>query len=299
MFGVNVNPYAAEVEKAFEIARAAENFGLDIIGVQDHPYRAEFMDMWTLMATLSISIKRIRFMPTVADIPLRPPAMLAKAAVTLDILTKGRVELGIGAGAVPEQIQSYGGVSRTPGERVRALEEAIKVMRLIWGSEDRKTVTFHGQFYNLKDAHPGPQPHNPIRVWVGNNAGQRMLELTGRLADGWICPLQSYLPTDKIMNAQTAINESAAANGRSPSSIRRLRLLAGIIDEDGKLEKSLHGKGEAIVGTINDWVNELLWYRNDLGVESFIFWPATEDQLDQIRLFATSVVPKVRNAVKS
>ncbi len=126
MFGVNVNPYVGEVEKAFEIARAAESFGLDIIGVQDHPYHAEFMDMWTLLATLAISIKRIRFMPTVADIPLRPPAMLAKAAATLDILTKGRVELGIGAGAIPEQIQSYGGVSRTPGERLEPWKKRSK-----------------------------------------------------------------------------------------------------------------------------------------------------------------------------
>jgi alkanesulfonate monooxygenase SsuD/methylene tetrahydromethanopterin reductase-like flavin-dependent oxidoreductase (luciferase family) len=99
------------------------------------------------------------FMTNVADIPLRHPPILAKAAATLDILTRGRVELGLGAGALWKAIAGYGGPTRSPADAVQAIEEAIQVIRAIWGFDsDEKVVTFRGKFYNLEEAHPGPRP---------------------------------------------------------------------------------------------------------------------------------------------
>jgi alkanesulfonate monooxygenase SsuD/methylene tetrahydromethanopterin reductase-like flavin-dependent oxidoreductase (luciferase family) len=113
---------------------------VDVIGIQDHPYNGSFMDTWTLISSLATSTKKVRFFTNVADLPMRPPATLAKAAATLDIITKGRIELGIGAGAFWRAIESYGGPTRRPSEAVAALREAIQVIRLVWdfGNSGRK-----------------------------------------------------------------------------------------------------------------------------------------------------------------
>src|SRR6266550_8057775 len=109
----------------------ADEAGLDLIGIQDHPYQRRFLDTWMLMATVLANTQRVRVFPDVANLPLRPPAVLAKAAASLDVLSGGRFELGLGAGAFPDVIASMGGPRRTPGESVEALEEAIDVIRLM------------------------------------------------------------------------------------------------------------------------------------------------------------------------
>ncbi|MDH2900855.1 MAG: LLM class flavin-dependent oxidoreductase [archaeon] len=217
-------------------------------------------------------------------------------------MTKGRIELGIGAGTFWKAIGSYGGPSRTASEAVAALEEAIQVIRLIWNPDKtnkRKTVSFEGKFYQLQEAHPGPAPYYPVKIWIGAQ-GPKMLNLIGRLGDGWSIPLQSYLQTERIDGAQKIIDEAARANGRNPDSIRRIRGLAGIIDQENRLEKSLHGQGETVVGSAGVWVDELIFNAKNHGVDSFVFWPASEgNELEQIRLFAEKVVPQFKEKLKS
>jgi len=106
IFGLSITPDDAEL--AFKLARTADQSGLDIVGIQDHPYNGTFFDTWTLISTLAMSTKKIRFFADVSDLPMRPPAMLAKTSATLDIITKGRVELGLGAGALWGAIHAYG-----------------------------------------------------------------------------------------------------------------------------------------------------------------------------------------------
>ena len=88
--------------------RAADEGGIDLVGIQDHPYQWRYVDTWTLIAWLAARTERIRFFPDVANLPLRPPAVLAKAAASLDVLSGGRVELGLGAGAFWEAIGADG-----------------------------------------------------------------------------------------------------------------------------------------------------------------------------------------------
>lgn len=301
LFGISLVPSSASPDKALEIAKLVDNLGsIDMIGIQDHPYTATYMDTWTLLTALATSTRRVRFFTNVADIPLRQPSVLAKAASTLDLLTKGRIELGIGAGTFWKAIHGYGGPSRSPAEAVAALEEAIQVIRLIWDvdkGDSRRRVNFDGKFYQLHDALSGPSPYHSIEIWVGAQ-GPKMLGIIGKLGDGWSIPLQSYLPSDKINAAQKIIDDAAHAKGRSAQAIRRIRGLAGIIDEEGGLDKSLHGQGEIVVGSLNDWVEELLFNINELGIDSFVFWPAGEGQeLDQIHLFAENVVPAVKKRI--
>jgi alkanesulfonate monooxygenase SsuD/methylene tetrahydromethanopterin reductase-like flavin-dependent oxidoreductase (luciferase family) len=156
--GISVVPDAAGAERAIALAREADRAGLDLVGVQDHPYQRRFLDTWTLLSALAPQTRRVRLFPDVANLPLRPPAMLAKAAASLDLLSGGRVELGLGAGAFWDGVAAMGGPRRSPGEAVEALEEAIRVIRLVWSGEGG-AVTFPGRHYRLEGLRPvGPEP---------------------------------------------------------------------------------------------------------------------------------------------
>ncbi len=103
-FGANVDPTANDPSWPLRLTHAIERAGLEYIGIQDHPYNSGFLETWTLIATLLQATERVHIFPNVANLPLRPPVMLAKAAATLDVLSGGRVELGLGAGAFREGI---------------------------------------------------------------------------------------------------------------------------------------------------------------------------------------------------
>src|SRR6266699_1218725 len=133
--GIAIIPYADSLERTRELVRVADAGGLALVGVQDHPYQRHFFDTWSLIATLLAETKRISFFTDVANLPLRPPAVMAKAAASLDVLSGGRFELGLGAGGIQDAISNFGGPRRTPGEAVEALDEAIDVIRLLWSSE--------------------------------------------------------------------------------------------------------------------------------------------------------------------
>ena len=282
-FGASVAPLADPPDFVSRVAVAADRMGLDLVGIQDHPYQRRFLDTWTLISTLVPVTERVRFFPDVASLPLRPPAMLAKAAASLDVLSGGRVEVGLGAGAFWEAIEAMGGPRRSPGEAVRSVEEAIKVMRLAWSKE--RSVRFDGEIYTLKGLKPGPHPAHEIGIWVGAG-GPRMLSLIGRLADGWV-PSMGWATPDKLPGMHGRIDEGAARAGRDPGEIQRLYNLSGTIgsEGDGLLE-----------GPASKWVEQLSRFALELGMDTFIYWPA-EDHVRQIELFADEVVPAVREAV--
>jgi alkanesulfonate monooxygenase SsuD/methylene tetrahydromethanopterin reductase-like flavin-dependent oxidoreductase (luciferase family) len=170
---------------------------------------------------------RISFFTDVANLPLRPPAVMAKAAASLDVLSGGRFELGLGAGAIQDQITRMGGPSRSPAESVDALEEAIEVIRLMWSSE--RSVSFEGKYYTLEDARPGPLPVHPMGIWLGAFK-PRMLRLVGRKADGWV-PSLGVLSADELRAGNDRIDAAAAHAGRDPRRIRRVLNLQGVIGE--------------------------------------------------------------------
>jgi alkanesulfonate monooxygenase SsuD/methylene tetrahydromethanopterin reductase-like flavin-dependent oxidoreductase (luciferase family) len=295
LFGISVAPTARDAARIIALARLADVSKLDLIGIQDHPYNPAFLDTWTLLAMLGGMTTQLRLVPDVASLPLRPPAMLAKAAATLDELTGGRVELGLGAGASWDAIAGFGGPRRTPGEALAALEEAIGVLRALWGpSPGGAGVTLTGRHYHLAGAQPGPAPAHPIGIWVGGY-GPRMLDLIGRLADGWI-PSAPYLPPEEIPARQRAIDTAARAAGRRPEDIRRIYNVPGVIVRPGDPVLSPRRPG-MVVGAVERWVAELTRYYRDLALDTFIFWPAGGDHERQVRAFAEEVMPAVRAAL--
>ena len=283
-FGFFPEPVAADAAALVDDVLHAERLGFDLVGIQDHPYNADHLDTMTLLAVLAARTSRIGLFPDVASLPLRPPAVLAKSAATLDLLSGGRVDLGLGAGAIWPAIDAYGGPRRTPGEAVTALEEAITVMRLLWS--DERSVRFAGDHYRLNGAHPGPRPSRPIGVWIGAY-GPRMLDLTGRLADGWL-PSSSFLPPDKLPDAQRRIDDAAAAAGRPADAVRRIYNINGEIT-GGESRGFLQGPA-------GRWVDELTALVLDEGMDTFILW-AGAPRRQQMETFAHEVAPAVVAAV--
>src|ERR1700694_5081791 len=160
-FGVFLTPDASQPSRLLELAGVADDLGFELIGVQDHPYQRRFLDTWTLLTAIAMRTKTVKVFPDVANLPLRPPAIVAKAAATLDLLSGGRLELGLGAGGAWDAIKAIGGPVRTPGESVAALEEAIQVIRLMWSGE--RNVGVDGKFYQLAGVQTGPTATAPDR----------------------------------------------------------------------------------------------------------------------------------------
>src|SRR4051812_7376125 len=266
--GVFVVPDARDPERTIEQALAAEEAGLDLVGIQDHPYQRRFLDTFSLLAYLAARTTRIRLAPDVANLPLRPPAMIAKAASSIDALSGGRFELGLGAGAFWENIVAMGGPAREPGESVDALEEAIELLRLWWSGKEQ--VSYDGEHYELREVKPGPPPAHPIGIWLGAY-GPRMLRLTGRLADGWL-PSLGNLKGD-IAERHKAIDEAAEKASRDPSDVRRL-INVGIDDDWARLERLV----------------------TEERFETLIVSTGDGDPLDSIKRIGEELAPRLRQA---
>jgi alkanesulfonate monooxygenase SsuD/methylene tetrahydromethanopterin reductase-like flavin-dependent oxidoreductase (luciferase family) len=149
-FGYFLVPDAREPGGVLETARLADSLGYDLLGVQDHPYQRAHLDTLSLLGVILASTKRIRVFQDVGNVPLRPPAVFAKAAATLDLLSGGRFEAGLGAGGFLDAAQAIGAPALTSGESLEALEEAIAMMRASWGGSD--PLRFEGKHYRLAGA---------------------------------------------------------------------------------------------------------------------------------------------------
>lgn len=157
----------------------------------------------------------------VINLPLRPPAVLARAVASLDLLSGGRAALGLGAGAFWDAIVAMGGRRLEGGQAVQALEEAIEVVRTLWDTSVKGGVRIEGRHYQVVGAKRGPAPAHDLPIWVG--AGRpRMLRLIGRLADGWLPTLGWLGDAEAIDERNAAIDSAAEEAGRSPADIRRL-----------------------------------------------------------------------------
>ena len=143
-FGTFLTPSAQDPDRVVGLAELTEAAGLDLATFQDHPYNPDFLDTWTLLSWVASRTERLRVSGNVVNLPLRPPAVLARAAASLDRLSGGRFELGLGAGAFWDAINAMGGGRRTPGESVAALSEAIDIIRAAWDTDTRGGVRIRG-----------------------------------------------------------------------------------------------------------------------------------------------------------
>jgi alkanesulfonate monooxygenase SsuD/methylene tetrahydromethanopterin reductase-like flavin-dependent oxidoreductase (luciferase family) len=274
-FGTFITPSNAEPETPVALARYSEQLGYDLVTFQDHPYQHSFLDTWTLMSWVAASTERIHVAPNVLNLPLRPPAVAARAAASLDLLSNGRFDLGLGAGGFWDAIDAMGGRKLTPGQAVDALAEGIDVIRGIWDAADRTPLRIDGEYYRLAGAKRGPAPAHDIPIWLGAYK-PRMLRLTGRKADGWL-PSLAYMKPGELAAGNALIDEAAAEAGRDPREIRRLLNI---------------GQQPASVA---QWVDELVALALEDGIATFIL---AGDDPATMQLFAEEVVPAVREQVE-
>jgi alkanesulfonate monooxygenase SsuD/methylene tetrahydromethanopterin reductase-like flavin-dependent oxidoreductase (luciferase family) len=272
--GIFVVPDATNGASTVAQIIEADRSGLDLVGVQDHPYQWRFFDTWTLLAYVAGRTERVRLLPDVLNLPLRLPTMIAKSVASLDGLSDGRVELGIGAGAFWDAVAAMGGPRRTPKESVDALEEAIAILRGFWSGQ--RSVRFEGQHYQVVGAHPGPPLAHPVRIYVGAY-GPRMLGLTGRIADGWLPSLgEHYLHPEDAPKRHAVIDEAARAAGRDPTEIdRALNVM--------ELE-----------GTPTTWVDQLARISEELGFSTLLVGVPQQDPVAFVRRLGEDIAPRVR-----
>lgn len=281
-FGLNVDPNSGGLAIAARITAIADSAGLEYVGIQDHPGNAEFVDTLTLITWLAARTSSVHFFPNVANLPLRPPAMLAKQAATIDVLSGGRFELGLGAGAFADGIAGMGGPRRSPGEARGALSEAIDVIRASWAGQP---YSYQGSYYQAAAVQPGPRPAHDIGLWLGVR-GPRAAALVGSKADGWSVSAP-YLPPDRLPELNDIITTAALEAGRDPDRITRLYNVMGLITpaDRGPFE-----------GPAERWVETLTSLYADSEMNAFVFWPSG-DRERQSRVFAEEVVPAVREVV--
>ena len=283
-FGVFLPNPVSQAGKVVRLAQLAEQRGLDLIGVQDHPYNPDLLDTWTLLSLLAGATETIRLFPDVACVPLRPPAVLARSAAGLDLLSGGRIELGLGAGYFLDPIAGMGGPRLTRGEAVDALEEAIGVIRALWTSKE--PVTLPGRYHHLDLAAPGPSPAHDIGIWVGSYQ-PRMLSLTASLADGWV-PSLGYAAPDRTATLNERIDDLATDVGRRPADILR------IYNVNGRFAPSGHG---FLDGPPALWAEQLTELALLQGFSTFVM-SAPGDISSAIGVFAEEVAPDVRERVR-
>lgn len=270
--GLFVNPSADRYRETLAMVEIAERGGLDLIGIQDHPYQRRFLETFSLIGDLLARTSRLTFFPDVANLPLRDPAMVAKQAASLDVMSGGRFELGLGAGALWDRVATMGGPRRSPGQSVEALEEAIRIIRAGFAAEE--SVNFEGRFYSVAGWEPGPPPAHPIGIWLGAYK-PRMLRLTGRLADGWVPSLGRMAPDD-MAEARKLIDEAAAKAGRDPADVLTLTNVS---------EDILDGPPAHSVETLRALTERL-------GLDAIIL-PATS--VERVERLVSEVVPGLRS----
>jgi alkanesulfonate monooxygenase SsuD/methylene tetrahydromethanopterin reductase-like flavin-dependent oxidoreductase (luciferase family) len=285
LFGTFITPTVHPVHQAVDLARVADRAGLDLVTFQDHPYQPSFHDAWTLLSYVASQTTQIHISGNVLNLPLRQPAVLARSAASLDLLSGGRFALGMGAGGFWDAIEAMGGRRLSPGQAVKALEEAIWITRQIWDVNAPRAVRFDGTYYQVAGAKRGPAPAHDIPIWVGAYK-PKMLELTGRAADGWL-PSLAYLPGGPadLDNANKRIDDAALAAGREPAQIRRL------INIGGQFSSTSRG---LLNGPPEQWAEELAGLTLDYGMTGFIL---ASDDTDAIQVFARDVAPATRRLV--
>ncbi|HLU34388.1 MAG TPA: LLM class flavin-dependent oxidoreductase [Thermomicrobiales bacterium] len=285
IFGTFTTPTAQPPHQAVELAIIADKAGLDLVTFQDHPYNAGFHDTWTLISYAASRTENVHLAGNVLNLPLRNPAVLARSAASLDLLSGGRVEMGIGAGAFWQGIEAMGGDRLTPGESIQALEEGIEIMRQIWNPDEKRGARVDGEFHKVNGARRGPKPAHDIGIWIGAYK-PRILRMTGRAADGWL-PSLGYLEGGPAALAEMNkyIDDGAEKAGREPSAIRRMLNINGQFAQQS---------GGFLVGPPQQWAQQIAEVATEYGISGFIL--AADDPYS-IEMYASEVAPAVREIV--
>ena len=285
--GVDVASGAASAH----LVAYADREGLDLFTVADHPYFGEKLDSYALVSFLLGRTERIAGAVAVTNLPSRPAPVLARTITSLSALSGGRVVLGIGAGAIWDMIVKEGVPRLSGGAAVRALDEAITVIRALCVGDG--PVTFDGEFYHVSGLDPAGIAAPPI--WTGS-VGPKSLAVTGRLADGWVVPSGADWKSKLYGESRPRIDDAAAAAGRDPAEIADIFNFGGRITPE-PLAATRDDDGRWIGGSEQQWVDELTDAVLEYGARGFVY-RSTDDTppAEALAHWASEIVPAVREA---
>ena len=280
LFGMNVSTAATGDADPVGLAKRAEEMGFDFVSASDHLHgRDPSYEPWTLLSWIAAATSRLRVATRVMAVPYRHPAVVAKMAETLDRLSRGRLILGLGGGWSDEEFAAFGLGARTPREKVDGLAEAVRIVRGLWSGNP---LTFDGDAFETAEAQISPPPEHRIPIWLGTY-GPRALDVTGRLADGWI-PTLELAPPERAREMRERVLAAATAAGRDPEDVTLVYNLDVRVDETARSTASVvAGSPDAVV----ERLRELM----DVGFPALHFLPAGPGIAEQTERLGREVLP--------
>jgi F420-dependent oxidoreductase-like protein len=263
-----------EWDELISRAQLAEEAGFEGLWIFDHfkPLYAEpkgpCLEAWTLLAALAAITDRVRLGTLVTGITYRHPSILAAEAVTVDHVSRGRLELAVGAAWYEPEHKELGVEFPPTRERIERLQDAVSIFKLLMTEED---VTFKGHHYSLDNAtylpRPVQKPHPPI--WIGAGGEKVMLPFVGRVADAW----HTFGRRDDLKRKSDIVSRAAEAAGRDPASIMRSASLS--------------------ISHPFDKVRERAIAYRDLGFSTLIVsWPS--EGRDRLETFVEELLPELQ-----
>ena len=293
LFGLGLEAGVHQVSEMLGHARVADDAGLDIVSVGDHPYFAERLDAYAAVGFVLGATSNVTAAVIMTNLLSRPAPVLARTVTGLSTISRGRFVLGLGAGGMWEEIVALGVPRLSPADRVRALEEAIVVIRALSGGGD--PVTFDGEFYQVTELTPAAAPAPPI--WIGA-LGPKTLAVTGRHADGWIPGHLADWRSTLVAESRPVVDEAAVSAGRDPADVETIYNVSGRLARD-PLPATRDDDGRWIGGGVTQWVEELAFAVIERGAAAFIYLVPPGDIISDttLNLWAHEVVPAVREAI--
>jgi alkanesulfonate monooxygenase SsuD/methylene tetrahydromethanopterin reductase-like flavin-dependent oxidoreductase (luciferase family) len=293
LFGLGLEAGVGQVSEMLRHARLADEAGLDVVSVGDHPYFAERLDAYAALGFVLGATSNIAGAVICTNLLSRPAPILARTVTGLSTISRGRVVLAIGAGGMWEEIVALGVPRLSPAARVRALEEAIMVVRALSGGGD--PVTFDGEFYHVTKLTPAAAPTPPI--WIGAG-GPKGLAVTGRHADGWIPPHLADWRSTRVAESRPIIDEAAASVGRNPADVDTVYLVSGRITR-APVRETRDEQGRWMGAGVMQWVEEITFAVLEHGASAFNYVVPPGDSISDVTvdLWAHEVVPAVRAAI--
>ncbi len=287
-FSTFPEPAAQPAQAVVELAVLSEQWGYDLVTLQDHLEHPGYLDTWTLLTWIAARTERILIGPNVLNMAIRSPVITAKSAASLDLLTGGRVVLGLGAGSPPAAGVTLGLDRRSAREAVDALEESLAVIRASWpapttGTTNAGPVHVAGRYHRLNGLLAGPPAAHPIPLWLGG-ARPRMLRMVGRLADGWTSGLGADRSRAAWRESNALVDDAAREAGRDPADIRRIVAITGRFSRHNGF----------LTGPPQQWVDQLLPRVVEDGIGTIVL--ATNDE-PTLQRFAEEVIPGLRGAL--
>jgi alkanesulfonate monooxygenase SsuD/methylene tetrahydromethanopterin reductase-like flavin-dependent oxidoreductase (luciferase family) len=293
LFGVGLENGVHQVGELLGHAHFADEAGLDVVSVSDHPYFAERLDAYAALGFILGATSNVTGAVIMTNLLSRPAPVLARTVTGLSTISGGRVVLGIGAGGMWEEIVALGVPRLSPAARIRALEEAIIVVRALSGGGD--PVTFDGEFYQVTELAPADAPTPPI--WIGS-LGPKNLAVTGRHADGWIPGHLADWRSTLVAESRPIVDEAATSVGRDPGDVHTIYNLSGRFTRV-PLPETRNDEGRWVGGAVGQWVEELTFAVLEHRAAAFIYLVPPGDSISDttLNLWAHEVAPAVREAI--